>query len=86
MRKELIAAISVFLAQQGTLVQSFLLLGLLFLSLLLTLRVRPFVRPLLNSLEVFSLSALLISVFAGLFFLGERDPTSQYFLHRKDCK
>ena len=85
-RKELVAGVAVFLAQQGTLAQSFVLLLLLFLALLLTLRVRPFVRPLLNSLESFSLSALIISVFAGLFFLGARDPSSQHFQPGKDCK
>ena len=49
-RKALVGAVSVFLVQQGSLVQAYLLLLVLFLSLLLTLRVRPYHRPLLNAL------------------------------------
>ena len=86
LRKAAIAAVSVFLIQAGTLVQSFLLLVLLVVSLLLSLRMQPYERPLLNHLELASLGALLISVFAGLFFLASRHSASAFFQQGKDCK
>ena len=54
-------------------------------ALLLNLQVRPFVHPSANRLEITSLLALLISGYAGLFFLSAREPTSSYFLPGKDC-
>ena len=83
-RKQLVAGVAVFLLRAGTLVQAFLLLLLLSLFLLASLRVRPFLRPLLNSLELFSLAALLLTVFAGLFYLAARDPASPAYLPGKD--
>ena len=69
-RKEVVAIIGTFLVAQGTTIQALLLLLLLSISLLVQLRLRPFATPFLNSLESASLVALLVSVFAGLFFLG----------------
>ena len=84
LRKEAVAGVSVFLQAQGTLAQAYLLLLLLALSLGATLLVRPFARPLLTALELLSLAALCLSVFAGLFFLGSRDPASPFFLRGTD--
>lgn len=58
LRKEIIAAISAFLIQEGTLIQSLVLFLFLFCFILLALRVKPYERPLLNSLELFSLFVL----------------------------
>ena len=84
LRKELVAGVGVFLLRAGTLVQAFLLLLLLFFFLLASLHVRPYLRPLMNKLELFSLSALLVTVFAGLFFLAARDPASPAYLPGQD--
>ena len=78
-RKEAVAALGTFLVAQGTVVQALLLLVLLGVSLLVQLRLRPYATPFLNSLESASLGALLVSVLAGLFFLGHRDPGSSFF-------
>ena len=78
-RKEAVAALSTFLVPYGTTVQALLLLALLLMSLLLQLRLRPYETPLLNSLETASLAALLVSVFAGLFFLGHREEGSPFY-------
>ena len=86
LRKEAVAAISVFLTQEGTLVQSYLLLMLLLLFILLTIKLRPYSRPLLTFLELLSLSALLLTVFAWAFFLSSRPESSPYFKIGKDCK
>ena len=83
-RKELVAVIGTFLVSQGTSVQALLLLLLLSVSLLVQLRLRPFMTPFLNSLETASLCALLVSVFAGLFFLGHRDTASPFFRPGQD--
>lgn len=69
-RKEIVAAISALLIQEGTMVQSFLLLLFLFFFILLTLKVKPYERPLLNNLEMLSLLILILTVFCGLFFLS----------------
>ena len=50
LRKEIIAAISAFLIQEGTLIQSLALLLLIFCFILLAIKVKPYERPLLNSL------------------------------------
>ena len=86
LRKEIIAAISAFLIQEGTLVQSLGLLLLIFCFILLALKVKPYERPLLNSLELASLFVLELTVFCGVFFLSAGDPSSQYFQHGKNCK
>ena len=78
-RKEAVAAIGTFLVSYGTTVQALLLLVLLGTSLLVQLRFRPYSTPFLNGLEAGSLGALLVSVLAGLFFLGDRDPSSPFF-------
>ena len=78
-RKEVVAAIGTFLMAQGTNVQAILLLILLGVSILVQLRLRPYEVPFLNGLETASLGALLVSVLAGLFFLGDRDPASPFF-------
>ncbi len=85
LRKEAVAVVSVFLIPQGTLVQALLLLLLLVAFFLLSARVRPYERPLLNSLERTSLAALALSAFVGLFFLAARSPASPHFLHGQDC-
>lgn len=69
-RKQVVAAIGTFLVPQGTTVQALLLLVLLGVSLLLQLRLRPYSTHFLNSLESLSIGALLVSAFAGLFFLA----------------
>ena len=75
-RKELIAAISALLIQEGTLVQSLLLLLILFFFIFLTIKVKPYERPLLNNLELLSLLILMLTVFCGLFFLTAEDSAS----------
>ena len=79
LRKEAVAAIATFLVPQGTTVQALLLLIVLAASLLLQLRIRPYSTPFLNKLEISSISALLVTVYSGLFFLGHRDPRSPFF-------
>lgn len=86
LRKEIVAAISVFLIQQGTVVQSMLLLLTMLIFLLLTIRISPYERPKLNKLEIQSLLALSLTVFTGLFYLGSKDRLSQFYEHGKDCK
>ena len=83
-RKEAVAVIATFMVAYGTSAQALILLVLLGLSLLVQLRLRPFATPFLNSLETASLGALLVSVFAGLFFLGHRDPGSPFFRPGQD--
>ena len=61
-----------------------LLLFLLGVSLLIQLRFHPFATPFLNTLETSPLVALLVSVFAGLFFLGHRDTDSPFFRPGQD--
>ena len=78
-RKEAVAAIGTFLVGEGTSVQALLLLVLLGVSVLLHLRVRPYATPLLNTLETLSLASLVVSVVAGLFFLGDRDPATPFY-------
>ena len=83
-RKEVVAIIGTFLVAQGTTIQALLLLLLLSISLLIQLRLRPFATRFLNSLESASLVALLVSVFAGLFFLGHRDSSSSFYRPGQD--
>ena len=85
-RKEVVAAISVFLIQRGTVTQSMLLLLTLLLFVLLTLRVAPYESPYLNKIELQSLLALSLTAFTGLFYLGSKDQASQYYEDGKDCK
>ena len=79
LRKAGVAAVSVFLIQAGTLPQSFLLLALLLVTTLWMVRWQPYERPMLNSLELASFGALLVSVFVGLFFLASRPEHSPFF-------
>lgn len=86
LRKEAVAAISVFLLQQGTVVQSMLLLLTMAVFVLLTIRVAPYERPQLNRLELQSLLALSLTAFVGLFYLASKDRASEFYEHGKDCK
>ena len=70
-RKEIVAGISALLIQEGTLVQCFLLLVVLFVFNLLVIKVKPYERPLLNSFELYSLQVLIITVFCGIIFLTD---------------
>ena len=70
-RKEIVAAISALFIQEGTQVQSYLLLLVLFAFILLMIKVKPYERPLLNNLELYSLQVLFLTVFCGIFYLGD---------------
>lgn len=78
--------IGVFLVQQGTLVQSYLLLLVLVLFILLTLQIQPYDRAKLNNLELYSFFTLTTTVFSGIFFLGARNKSEESFEHGKDCE
>ena len=85
-RKEVVAAISVFLVQQGTVVQSMLLLLAMVFFVLLTIRIAPYERPQLNRLELQSLLALSLTAFVDLFYLASKQTTSEFYEYGKDCK
>ena len=63
-----------------------LLLLIMLIFVFLTLVVSPYERPTLNRLELQSLLALALTTFIGLFYLGNKDKSSQFFEHGKDCK
>lgn len=83
-RKILVAFISIFLTSQGTLVQSLVLLFLLGIFIYITLKIRPFEDRTANQLEVVSLLALIVTVYAGIFYLSASQRGTG-FVSGKDC-
>ena len=78
--------ISVFLRSIGTIVQAFSVFLLLLAFTLITMHKKPFRERDLNNLEVLSLIASGVSIYAGFFFLGAKSRNSDTFNVNKDCK
>ena len=86
LRKLVIAFVSIFLTVKGTMLQSLVLFVILFSSIFLTIRIRPYEDFRVNRLEVVSLFALLVTAYCGIFFLSSRNPSNPDFVSGKDCK
>ena len=86
LRKLVIAFVSIFLTVKGTMLQSLVLFVILFSSILLTIKIRPYEDFRVNRLEVVSLFALLVTAYCGIFFLSSRNPSNPDFVSGKDCK
>ena len=86
MRKVLIAFISIFLTSQGTIFQSLILFVVLIVSIFISIRVNPYNQRKINRLEMVSLTALVVTVYCGIFFLSARDPSDIDYIQGKDCK
>ena len=59
---------------------------LLMAFIYLNVKVRPYESPFINRLEVFSLVAIIVTVYCGIFFLSSKDPSSHEFISGRDCK
>ena len=86
LRKLIVAFVSIFLTAAGTMLQSLVLFILLIFSIFLNFKVKPFAESRANRLEIFSLLALIITVYCGIFFLSARNPMKLEFVSGKDCK
>ena len=78
LRKLAVIFVAVFLRSAGSRVQAFALFLLLLIFLALTHRRRPFLTRRLNQMELLSLGASAVTVYAGFFFLSARprdDPS-----------
>ena len=58
------------------------LLGFIFM----TIKIRPYENSQLNALEVISFIALIVTSYAGIFFISSRKTPSAEFKDGRDCK
>lgn len=78
--------ISVFLRSIGTIVQAFAVFLLLLAFVVITVHKKPYRERALNDLEVLSLLASCVSIYAGFFFLAAKSRSADTFNVNKDCK
>ena len=67
-------------------IQSLVLLLVLVGTILITLKVRPYLESEINFLEIYSMISLIITVYCGIYYLSSRPSGSPEFITGKDCK
>lgn len=80
-RKYIIIGVCIFMTNYGVMTQALTVLFVLVLFLVLTARKRPFTIDYIFDLEIISLSASIISVYCGLFYIAD---TSQIGISSTD--
>ena len=86
LRKFIIGFVAILLTSKGTMLQSLVLFVILVLSILHTVKERPYVDYRVNHLEIISLISLLVTAYCGIFFLSDRNSQSDDFVVGRDCK
>lgn len=86
LRKVAMIFIAVFLRSLGTRIQAFAVFLLLLGFLVLTQSQQPYISRQLNRLEMLSLLASALTIYAGFFFLSAEDANAATFDVNRDCK
>ena len=70
-RKIIIIFIAVFVSNFGYITQALLIFILVIVFLIINMKLKPFGQVALNDLETLSLTATMITVYCGLFFMAD---------------
>lgn len=72
LRKAAVSFIAVFLRTYGVVIQALCTELLLIVSIFMTLKVKPYERKILNSMEIISLACLSVTVYCGIYYLSAK--------------